>query len=137
LLPAITVDSYLAHRIFQGAITAKLIDKFLQEDVLPHLINRYHVLLIDNASIHQSPAIVQLCRDFSIQLEYLPPYSPNYNPIKKTFKVLKSWIKQHYQQQEEWLNFRFFMELAVLNSCYGFDCRSWYRKCGYVGVDDA
>jgi hypothetical protein len=29
------------------------------------------------------------------------------------------------------------MELAVLNSCYKVDCRSWYRKCGYVGVDDA
>jgi transposase len=137
LLPAMTVNGYLAHRIFQGAITAELMEDFLREDVLPHLDAGYHVLLMDNASIHRSPAIAQLCLESGIQLEYLPPYSPDYNPIEKTFKVLKSWMKRHYQQQEEWLDFRFFMELAVLNSCYGVNCRTWYRKCGYVGVDDA
>jgi transposase len=137
LLPAMTVDGYLAHRIFQGAITAEYLEEFLRNDVLPHLTPGYHVLLLDNASIHRSPAIVQLCRDYRIQLEYLPPYSPDYNPTKKTFKVLKSWMKRHHQQQDEWLDFCFFMELAVLNSCFKVDCRSWYRKCGYVGVDDA
>ena len=124
LLPAMTVDGYLTHCIFQGAITAEIMVEFLQEDVLPRLTSGYHVLLMDNASIHRSPAIVQLCSDFGIQLEYLPPYSPDYNPIEKTFKVLKSWIKRHYQQQEEWLDFRFFLELAVLNSCYKIDCTS-------------
>jgi transposase len=91
-----TVNGYLAHRIFQGAITAEYMEEFLRDDVLPHLTSGYHVLLLDNASIHRSPAIVQLCRDFSIQLEYLPPYSPDYNPIEKTFKVLKSWMKCGY-----------------------------------------
>lgn len=136
LLPAMTVDGYLTHRVFQGAITAEIMLDFLKTDVLPRLTPGYHVLLMDNASIHRSPAIVRLCRDFGIQLEYLPPYSPDYNPIEKSFKVLKSWIKRHYQQQDEWLDFRFFLELAVLNSCYSINCRSWYRMCGYPGVDD-
>ncbi|KAJ8113859.1 hypothetical protein OPT61_g4115 [Boeremia exigua] len=57
LLPAMTVDGYLAHRIFQGAITAELMVEFLQEDVLPRCTPGYHVLLIDNASIYRSPAI--------------------------------------------------------------------------------
>jgi transposase len=89
-LPAITVDSYLTHHIFQGAITSKIIEEFLKQKVLPLLQPSYYVLLIDNALIHQSPAIVELCKAFSVQLEFLPLYSPNYNPIKKSFKVLKS-----------------------------------------------
>jgi transposase len=70
LLPAMTVDGYLAHRVFQGAITADSMLEFLREDVLPRCTPGYHVLLMDNASIHRSPAIVQLCRDFRVQLEF-------------------------------------------------------------------
>jgi transposase len=91
---------------------------------------------VDNASIHRSPAIVQLCRDFGVRLEYLPLYSTDYNPIERSFKVLESWMKKHRQEQEEWLNFRFFLELAVFNSYYDIDCRSWCKRCGYPGVDD-
>ena len=136
LLPAMTVDGCLTHCIFQGAITAKIMLDFLETEVLPKLTPGHHVLLMDNASIHRSPAILQLCRDFSIQLEYLPPYSPDYNPIEKSFKVLKSWMKRHTTQQDEWLDFPIFMELAVLNSCYSIDCTSWFRKCGYPVVED-
>jgi len=88
LLPAMTVDGYLAHRIFQGAITAAIMEDFLEFDVLPYCTPGYHVLLMDNASIHRSITIVQLCRKFGVQLEYLPPYSPDYNPIERSFKVL-------------------------------------------------
>ncbi|KAF1937137.1 hypothetical protein EJ02DRAFT_300971, partial [Clathrospora elynae] len=64
-------------------------------------------------------------------LEYLPPYSPDYNPIERSFKVLKSWIKRHSDRQDEWEDFCFFLELAILKSCYVVDCTAWYRKCGY------
>ena len=131
-----TVDGYLAHRVFQGAITAEFMEEFLREDVLPRCTPGYHVLLMDNASIHRSPTIVQLCRDSVVQLEYLPPYSPDYNPVERSFKILKSWRKKHNQEQDEWQDFRFSLELAVINSCYSVDCRTWYRKCRYPGVDD-
>jgi transposase len=136
LLPAMTVDGYFAHRIFQGAITAAIMEDFLEFDVLPYCTPGYHVLLMDNASIHRSTTIVQLCRVFGVQLEYLPPYSPDYNPIERSFKVLKSWIKRNAQQQDDWQNFQYFLEYAVQCSCYKINCREWYRKCGYPDVND-
>ncbi|KAG9185041.1 hypothetical protein G6011_02988 [Alternaria panax] len=136
LLPAMTVDGYLAHCIFQGAITAEIMEEFLQKDVLPLLQPGYHVLLMDNASIHRSPTIIQLCRDFGIHLEYLPPYSPDYNPVERSFKVLKSWIKRHLDEQAEWNNFSYFLEYAVQSACYKTNCREWYKKCGLPNVDD-
>jgi transposase len=71
------------HRIFQAAIAAKIMEEFLQKDVLLLLQPGYHVLLVDNASIHRSPTIIQLCRDFGIHLEYLRPYLPEYNPVER------------------------------------------------------
>lgn len=96
----------------------------------------YHVLLMDNASIHRSPTIAQLCGDFGIQLEYLPPYSPDYNLTEKSFKVLKSWMKKHSDEQAAWQQFRSFMEYAVQSACYRIDCRTWCRKCGLFGDAD-
>lgn len=136
LLPAMTVDGYLIHHIFQGAITTEIMEEFLEQKVLPLLQPGYHVLLMDNASIHRSPTIVQLCKVFGIQLEYLPPYSPDYNPIEKSFKVLKSWMKKHSDEQQHWELFSNYMELAVHRACYNINCRSWYRKCGLACVDD-
>jgi transposase len=80
--------------------------------------------------------IVELCKAFGVQLEFLLLYSPDYNPIEKSFKVLKSWIKKHADEQQHWELFSNYMELAVRRSCYNIDCRSWYRKCGLPCTDD-
>lgn len=136
ILPAMTVDGYLAHHIFQGAITAAILEDFLESSILPLCTAGYHILLMDNASIHRSHRVVQLCKDFGVQLEYLPPYSPDYNPIERSFKVLKSWIKRHAGEQGEWVDFCMFLEYAVQMSCYSVDCRTWYKKCGYAGIDE-
>jgi transposase len=52
------------------------------------------VIVLDNASIHRSEHVRQLCKRAGVILEYLPSYSPDYNPIEKSFKQLKSWIKR-------------------------------------------
>ena len=47
-----TVNSYLSHRLFQGAITSKIMEDFLEVDVLLYLNPSYYILLIDNALIY-------------------------------------------------------------------------------------
>ena len=63
---------------------------FLEHRVPPHTTPGYSVIVLDNASIHRSPRVRELCAIAGVQLEYLPPYSPDYNPIEKSFKQLKS-----------------------------------------------
>jgi len=59
------------------------------------------VLVIDNASIHHTEQIKQMCRDASIKLVYLPTYSPNLNPIKEFFVKLKAFIKRNWHIYKE------------------------------------
>lgn len=134
LLPAMTVDGYLSFTIFQGAITAEILMDFLEHQVLPYC-NPYpesnSVIILDNASIHRADRVRQLCEQAGVLLEYLPPYSPDYNPIEKSFKQLKSWIKKHAEMAEMFADYGVFLEYAVSRTCCNIDCRSWYRTCGF------
>lgn len=49
---------------------------------------------MDNASFHRSDRIKQLCSDAGVKLLYLPPYSPDFNPIEEFFAELKRYIKK-------------------------------------------
>jgi transposase len=129
-----TINRYISYKVFQGAITSELIEEFLEYQVLP-FYNPHpapnSVIVLDNASIHRSSRIRQLYKAASIRLEYLPPYSPNYNPIKKSFKQLKGWIKQHADEAEIFNEFRAFIHYSIQQVCYNINCRAWFRKYGY------
>jgi len=58
---------------------------------------------MDNASWHRSEKIVQMCRDAGVVLEFLPPYSPDFNPIEEHFSVLKKFIKKKWHENEDFI----------------------------------
>lgn len=50
---------------------------------------------MDNASAHWNDELVAMCDEANVLLVYLPPYSPDFNPIETSFSLLKAWIKRH------------------------------------------
>lgn len=138
VLPAMDPSGYITHVVYQGAITAELIEHFVATQVLP-LCNSWpgkrSVILLDNASIHKSVRLQQMCRDAGVILEYLPPYSPDFNPIEQTFKALKSWIKRNFERANVYANFAYFLEEAVQAVCYDMPAASkFYTYCGWVAA---
>jgi hypothetical protein len=59
------------------------------------------VLVMDNASFHHTKRIERMCRDAGVKLMYLPPYSPDFNPIEEFFAELKAFIKRSWHNYEE------------------------------------
>lgn len=59
------------------------------------------VLVMDNASFHHSERITQMCADAGVKLVYLPPYSPDFNPIEEFFAELKGFIRRNWSYFEE------------------------------------
>ena len=53
------------------------------------------MLVMDNARVHHGGRVAQLCAAAEVLLLYLPPYSPDLNPIEKVFSVLKSQLKRN------------------------------------------
>ncbi|OGE46974.1 hypothetical protein PENARI_c081G08890 [Penicillium arizonense] len=98
ILPAYAQDGILLTRVFRGSTDAALFEDFIDE-LLRHC-GRWpkpkSVLVMDNASFHHSERISQMCADAGVKLVYLPPYSPDLNPIEEFFAELKGFIRRNW-----------------------------------------
>ena len=56
---------------------------------------KHSVLVMDNARIHHNEDLVAAVEDIGCRILYLPPYSPDLNPIETAFSALKSWLKRY------------------------------------------
>jgi transposase len=56
-----------------------------------------------------------MCQDAGVVLEFLPPYSPDFNPIEEHFGVLKKYIKKKWHENEDFIGreFKIFLEWRV------------------------
>jgi len=64
--------------------------------VKKHYGNKPIAYLIDNASWHKTKKVKEYCQENNITLLFLPPYSPEYNPIERVWGYLKSKVKNVY-----------------------------------------
>ena len=82
-------------RVFQGSTAASMFEDFIEQ--LLHHCGRWpepkSVLIMDNASFHHTDRITELCSNASVKLLYLPPYSPDLNPIEEFFAELKAFVR--------------------------------------------
>ena len=100
LLPAITVDGLLNVLVYKGSTTKEGFILWLKDCLLPKMKpfpDRNSILVMDNASWHHDVVIQALYAAVRVLLWYLPPYSPDFNPIEAYFGDLKSYIRRQYQ----------------------------------------
>ena len=74
--------------LFSGTCTTALFNRWLEQSLLPQL-RPGQTVVMDNAAIHKSKETKQLIGKAGCELLFLPPYSPDFNPIEKTFGILK------------------------------------------------
>ena len=82
----------------QGTTDGSTFYKFIQTHLLPHLMpfngsNPHSVVVMDNCAIHHVDSIVSSINDVGAIVHFLPPYSPDYQPIEETFSKVKSYSK--------------------------------------------
>jgi transposase len=67
-----------------------------------------------------------MCEARGVKLEYLPPYSPDYNPIEEAFAELKQWLKKHCDLADSYECFGDFLNvgLRILSQKVGNHFRS-------------
>lgn len=101
--PAYTQYGSILSRVFQGITNSALFENFIEQ--LLHHYGRWpepkSVLIMDNAPLHCSERIEQICLEAGVKLLYLPPYSPDLNPIEEFFAELKAFIKKQWHEYED------------------------------------
>lgn len=102
ILPAYAQDGILLYRVFQGTTDSAVFEDFIAQ-LLQHC-GRWpepkSVLIMDNASFHHSDRVKEMCHEAGVKLVFLPPYSPDLNPIEEFFGTLKRFIKKNWQEYE-------------------------------------
>ncbi|KAH7490458.1 hypothetical protein FOMA001_g2258 [Fusarium oxysporum f. sp. matthiolae] len=117
ILAAYTQDGIELARVYPGSTDAALFKDFIEQ--LLHGCGRWpqkkSVLIMDNASFHHNDELEPMCADAGVKLLYLPPYSPDFNPIEEYFAELKGFIKNPGPELSELFkkDFRAFLQACV------------------------
>ena len=93
-----TVDCILDLKIIRGNVTGEIILDFINTVLLQHLMtfNGYNpnsVIIMDNCSVHHVHGVVKSLHQVGTLVQFLPPYSPDYNPIELLFSKIKSIMR--------------------------------------------
>ena len=64
------------------------------------LLSPGYVVIMDNASFHRKEELRKIAARYQVQLLFLPPYSPDLNPIEKTWANIKRWLKSHMREYD-------------------------------------
>ena len=67
-------------------------------------------------------------------LEFLPPYSPDFNPIEESFSTLKAQIRRNRQLVDGFKDFADFLTLGIEEFMEGKDARGYFRSAG-IGIE--
>lgn len=128
LMASFNLNGDISPVIFPGALNRITFEKCLEKFILPS-IKPGHTLVLDNLSSHKSELITKLCKNRGVNLIYLPPYSPDLNPIEKLWSKVKSFLRGIKARTTDAL------ESAInkaLDAVTLSDIRGWYREAGYA-----
>jgi transposase len=89
------------------------------------------VLVMDNAQIHHDEYLFNLVESVGCKIIYLPPYSPDLNPIETAFSSIKSWIKRYRNFVEECSDPYFTLTVACAQITPNM-ARSYFQKSLYL-----
>ena len=127
---ALRCDGIVAPCLLDGPIDAASFEAWVVQFLAPTL-RRGDIVVIDNLSSHKKAAIRRAIRNVGAKLFYLPPYSPDLNPIEMAFSKLKTLLRK--------MNARTFAQVEkaigeLLESVTSADCAAYFNEAGYAST---
>ena len=93
VIGAISLDGLLTQWSTLGSVDALTFDAFIAQKLVPQLW-KGAVVIMDNCSIHKSSELEALISAAGARLIYLPPYSPDFNPIENCWSKIKNILRR-------------------------------------------
>jgi transposase len=117
----------VAQKAFDQPMNAAVFEEWVEKCLVPQL-SPGDVVVMDNLSSHTGPRVEALIKAAGAALRYLPPYSPDMNPIEKAYSKLKAFLRKIAERSVAGL-------MRTLEACADIfkpaECENYFKACGY------
>lgn len=127
IIGAISLQGTLAYATTRGGVGSREFRKFVQKRLLSKL-RPGDIVCLDNLNAHKNKAVRTLIEGVGATLMFLPPYSPDLNPIEAAWAKLKHLVRKLAPQTVDALRSAMRRAWAKLSKS---DIAGWFRYCGY------
>ncbi len=126
-------DGVVALELNDGTFNGEKFKYFILGTLIPQFdgSSERSVLVMDNCSIHHTSDVQEALSNAGILTLYLPPYSPDLNPMKKLFSYIKYYLKEHDELLRSVSDPRPVIT-AGFQSITSQDCIGWIRHSQYI-----
>ena len=128
LIAALGISGMRCSTVVDGAVNGDLFEAFVEQVLVPEL-RPGDVVIMDNLSSHKRQRIRELIEDAGARLVFLPPYSPDLNPIELVFAKVKQLLRSLACRTRDalWKAMQ-----SVLDQVTPSDALNCYKHCGYT-----
>lgn len=124
---ALTMRGFIAPFVLDGPINRDAFETYVEQVLIPEL-RPGDIVIMDNLSSHKGQRVRELIEAAGAELNYLPPYSPDFNPIEKAFAKLKALLRKAAKRTVEGL----WSAIGELLPAFKPDeCRNYFAAAGY------
>jgi putative transposase len=129
-LAALRVDGITAPCVFDGPINGPSFQRYVEQFLLPTL-KRGDFVVMDNLGSHKGEAVRAAIKSVGARLLFLPPYSPDLNPIEQVFSKLKHLLRKAKARTVEatWSKIG-----LLLNTFRPDECLNYFANAGYGSI---
>jgi transposase len=121
------INGLSAPMVPDGPMNAESFQAYIEQILVP-MLSPGDIVVMDNLSSHKGEGVGLAIEAAGAQLRYLPPYSPDLNPIEQAFSKLKAHLRKHAGRSIESLWWRIGQLLGQFSSA---ECQSFFRHAGY------
>jgi transposase len=124
---ALTLRGFIAPMVLDGPVNRVAFETYVAEVLVPEL-RPGDVVVMDNLSSHKGPRVREMIEAAGAGLRYLPPYSPDFNPIENAFAKLKALLRKAAERTRDGL----WSTIGHTIDLFGPDeCRNYFAAAGY------
>lgn len=128
MMGAVGLDGFRGFGTFDFATSGASFLAYVEQQLCPAL-KPGDIVVMDNLAAHKVKGVREAIEAQGATVRYLPPYSPDYNPIEKLWSKLKEAIRRACTDTRE----RFDQAVAAaMDSITATDLAGWFRHCGYL-----
>lgn len=127
LVAGLRLSGLVAQKVFDRPMNAALFEEWVEKCLVPTL-SKGDIVVMDNLSSHKGSRVEALIKAAGAELRYLPPYSPDMNPIEKAWSKLKAYLRKIAERSVAGL-------IRALEICADIfkptECQNYFAACGY------